>query len=76
MSDKSEEDDDQELFSELIESLVLLLLVNMVPPFVSGNDHDFLLEINGNSIWEWRNVKGSLKPFYGLFPCLHVLTGF
>ena len=54
MSDKSEEDDDQELFSELIESLVLLLL--MVPPFVSGNDHDFLLEINGNAIWEWRNV--------------------
>ena len=32
MSDKSKEDYDKELFSELIKPLVLPLLMNMVPP--------------------------------------------
>ena len=63
MSDRSEKDDDQEFFSGLIEPVVIPLLVNMVQPFVSGSDRDFLLEINGKAIWEWRNVEGSLKLF-------------
>ena len=45
---------DQELFSELTESLVQPLLLHMVAPFVNGDDKNFALQINGKLLWEWR----------------------
>ena len=41
MTDERVNDLDQELFSELTESLVQPLLVNMVPPFVAGKDENY-----------------------------------
>ena len=48
MTDKSMNDLDQELFSELTEPWSNL--VHMVAPFVEGNDPNFSLQINGN-LW-------------------------
>ena len=66
MADKSMNDLDQELFSELTEPLVQPLLIHMVTPFVEGNDPKFALQINGNLLWEWRTLEGSLKKLFAV----------
>ena len=48
MTDERVNDLDQELFSELTESMVQSLLVHLVPPFVAGKDDNYCLQINGN----------------------------
>jgi len=64
MADKRMNDLDQELFSELTEPLVQPLLIHMVAPLVEGNDPNFALQINGNLLWEWRALAGSLKKLF------------
>ena len=54
------------LFSELTEPLVQPLHIHMVAPFVEGNDPNFALQINGNLLWEWRTLKGSLKKLFAV----------
>jgi len=49
MADKSMNDLDQELFSELTEPLVQPLLIHLVAPFVEGNDPNFALQSTGIS---------------------------
>ena len=49
---------DRELFSELIESPIHPLLINMVRPYVESNDPKFHLQINGEALWHWRKVRG------------------
>jgi len=45
---------DRELFSELIESTIHPLLINMVRPYVDSCDPNFCLQINGEALWHWR----------------------
>ena len=49
---------DRELFSDLIESPIHPLLINMVRPYVESNDPKFHLQINGEALWHWRKVRG------------------
>jgi len=49
---------DRELCSELIESPIHPLLINMVRPYVELNDPKFQLQINGEAVWHWREVRG------------------
>ena len=49
---------DRELFSELIESPIHPLLINMVRPYVDSCDPKFRLQINGEALWHWREVRG------------------
>ena len=48
----------RELFSELIESPIHPLLINMVRPYVDSCDPKFRLQINGEALWHWREVRG------------------
>ena len=66
MSDVRVNDLDQELFSELTESLVQPLLVHVVAPFVNGNDPNYCVQINGKVLWEWRIMDGSLKKLFAV----------
>ena len=49
---------DRELFSELIESPIHPFLINMVRPYVDSCDPKFRLQINGEALWHWREVRG------------------
>ena len=55
---------DQELFSELVESLVQPLLIHMVAQFVNGDDKNFPLQINVKISWEWKKLEGNLKKLF------------
>ena len=66
MADERVNDLDQELFSELTESLVQPLLVHVVPPFVDGKDENYCLQINGNVLWEWRILEGNSKKLFAV----------
>ena len=63
MGDARGNDLDQELFSELTESLVQPLLINAVPPFADGKDPNYYLQINENVLSEWRTLEGNLKNY-------------
>ena len=67
MGDARVNDFDQELFSELTESLVQPLLTNVVPPFADGKDPNYCLQINENVLWEWRTLEGNLKNYMQFF---------
>ena len=56
MNERNEDVRDRELFSELLETPIHLLLVNMVPPYVEENNPMFLLQLNGEVVWKWREV--------------------
>ena len=60
MSEENRSALDRELFSELIESPIHPLLINMVRPYVDSCDQKFRLQINGEALWHWREVRG--KP--------------
>ena len=49
---------DRELFSELIESPIHPLLIDMVRPYVDSCDPKFHLQINGEALWHRREVRG------------------
>ena len=49
---------DRELFPELIESPIHLLLINMVRPYVDSCDLKFCLQIYEEAVWHWREVRG------------------
>ena len=49
---------DRELFSELIESPIHPLLIDMVRPYVDSCDPKFHLQINGEALWHCREVRG------------------
>ena len=66
MSDVRVNDLDQELFSELTESLVQPLLVHVIAPFVNGNDPNYCVQINGKVLWEWRIMDGNLKKLFAV----------
>ena len=56
MNERNEDVRDRELFSELLETPIHPLLVNMVPPYVEENNPMFLLQLNGEVVWKWREV--------------------
>ena len=47
---------DRELFSELIDNPISPLLIHMIPPFMDEKDPMFSLQINGEAVWESRQV--------------------
>ena len=47
---------DRKLFSELIKRPINPLLIHMVPPFMDKKDPMFSLQINGEAVWESRQV--------------------
>ena len=49
---------DRELFSELIESPIHPLLINMVRPYIDSCDPKICLQRNGQALWHWREVRG------------------
>ena len=56
---------DRELFSELFETPIHLLLIHMVRPFVDEESPMFHLQINGDAIWKWREVYSRPKIVLG-----------
>ena len=49
---------DRELFSRLIDNLIIPLLIHMVPPFMYKKDPVFSPQINGEAVRESRQVYG------------------
>ena len=49
---------DRELFSRLIDNPIIPLLIPMVPPFMDKKDPMFSPQINGEAVWESRQVYG------------------
>ena len=49
---------DRELFSRLIDNLIIPLLIHMVPPFMDKKDPVFSPQINGEAVRESRQVYG------------------
>ena len=47
---------DRELFSELFETPIHPLLINIVPPFVNESNRMFRFQLNGEALWRWREV--------------------
>jgi len=47
---------DRELFSELFETPIHPLLINIVPPFVNESNRMFQFQLNGEALWRWREV--------------------
>ena len=54
---------DRELFSGLIDNPIIPLLIPMVPPFMDKKDPMFSLQINGEAVWEQRQVSGHPRAF-------------
>ena len=61
MTEEMVNDLDQELFSELTESLVQPLLVHMVPPFAAGKDENYCLQIN-QMVYFFSSIKLVMQP--------------
>ena len=59
---------DRELFSELIDNPINPLLIHMVPPFMDEKDPMFSLQINGEAVWESRQVYGHPMSAFDLIP--------
>ena len=57
---------DRELFSELFDNPTNPLLTHIVPPFVDKKDPMFHLQINGETIWKWREVYGHSSVLFDL----------
>ena len=57
---------DQELFSELFENPINPLLLHMVPPFVDVNSPMYYLQLNGEVIYNWRQVHGRPQTVFDL----------
>ena len=58
---------DRELFLELTESPVNPAFVHMSSPLVNGYDRFFYLQINGEVLWKWRELKmDSTRIFHAL----------
>ena len=51
MNKENEKAVDRELFSELIESPIHPLLINMVAPYVDSCDTKFRFQINTEALW-------------------------
>ena len=49
---------DRKLFSGLIDNPIIPLLIHMVPLFMDKKDPMFSLQINGEAVWESREVHG------------------
>jgi len=57
---------DRELFSELFENPINPLLLHMVPPFVDVNSPMYYLQLNGEVIYNWRQVHGRPQTVFDL----------
>ena len=55
------------LSSEVFETPIHLMLLNMVSPYVDVVNPTFDLQINGEGIWRWREVSGRPKTLFELF---------
>ena len=66
MTDARVKDLDQELFSELTEPLVQPLSYIWSRHLLMGTILKFCLQINGNILWEWRNLDGNLKKLFAV----------
>jgi len=66
MNMESEIVSDRELFSELFETPIHPLLINIVPPFVNENNGIFQFQLNGEALWRWREVCGQPNTVFAL----------
>ena len=48
---------DRELPSELNEPLINPLLIHIVAPFVEENNPSYILQVNGEELWKWKEVS-------------------
>ena len=47
---------DRELPSEVNEPPINPLLIHIVAPFMEENNPSFILQVNGEELWKWREV--------------------
>ena len=68
MNKESEIVSDRELFTELFETPIHPLLINIVhvPPFVNESNCMFQFQLNGEALWRWREVCGQPKTVFAL----------
>ena len=66
MNKESEIVSDRELFSELFETPIHPLLINIVPPFVNECNRMFQFQLNGEALWRWREVCGQPNTVFAL----------
>ena len=66
MNKESETAGDRELFSELVETPIHPLLINVVPPFVNEIDPMFHFQLNGEALWRLREVCGQPSTVFKL----------
>ena len=67
---------DRELFSELFNNLIHLLLIHMVPHFVDKKDPMCHLQINGEAIWKWREIYGHPSTAFDLLQRIILPLGY
>ena len=53
---KMERVSDRELCLELFETPIHPMLTHVVPPFVNEDSPVFFIQINGDAIWNWREI--------------------
>ena len=66
MNKESETAGDRELFSELFETPIHPLLINIVPPFVNEINPMFHFQLNGEALWRLREVCGQPSKVFQL----------
>ena len=47
---------DQELSSELVESLINPAFINICAPLMGSNNPFFSLQLTGEGLWQWRKL--------------------
>ena len=60
MNEQSEDKCDRELFSEVLEPPIYLLLIHIVSPFIEENNPVFILQMNGEAAWGLRDCLRSV----------------
>ena len=67
MNEQSEDKCDRELFSELLELPIHPLLIHLVPPFIEENNPVFILQMNGEAAWRFRDCLCSVNEQNRIF---------
>ena len=57
---------DQELSSELVESLINPAFINICAPLMGSNDPFFSLQLTGEGLWQWRKLHSHCLVFNSL----------
>ena len=57
---------DQELSSELVESLINPAFINICAPLMGSNNPFFSLQLTGEGLWQWRKLHSHCLVFNSL----------